>query len=183
MPDWLKLALGPPLAILPVLVWELIIKPARVRRNVALLVKAEIELNLAWLMRFALAREDDAELLTATRYAPTAAFEGNMSVLAELPEATLRHLMLFYTRLREVEGIIDTLNGLFRERSACTDPARLAWLRVVMPDGFKRLDIAMNSTIRRGNQVRGELHTAASDASITEVAPLLPLEQLVRDDL
>ena len=44
--DSTKLMLGPILALLPLLLWELAIKPSRTRRNLALLLIAELELNL-----------------------------------------------------------------------------------------------------------------------------------------
>lgn len=46
MSETVKLLLGPVLALIPLFVWELVVKPMRTRRNIAHMLLAELHINL-----------------------------------------------------------------------------------------------------------------------------------------
>src|SRR4051812_6237255 len=72
--DTTKLMLGPILALIPILIWELAIKPSRTRRNLALLLMAEVELNLEEIAYYFALRDEDPNGHLANLLLPRGSF-------------------------------------------------------------------------------------------------------------
>lgn len=104
MDDTTKFLLGPVLALLPILVWELAIKPSRKRRNLALLLIAELELNLEEIAYYRVFREENAENLLMNLPLPRSSFIAVQAMIAELPASDLRHLVRFYAVTEKIDA-------------------------------------------------------------------------------
>src|SRR6478672_6809407 len=91
-----KLLAGPILALAPLLTWELVVKPARTRRNVALVLIAEIKQSLSEIAYYRLRRDEDKENHMVNLVLPRGGFIALQSVVAELAPVTLDLLIQFY---------------------------------------------------------------------------------------
>lgn len=125
--DTTKLMLGPLLALIPILIWELAIKPSRTRRNLALLLMAEVELNLEEIAYVLAARADDANSYVPHMLLPRGSFASSQGSLGELPPPDVRALIRFYSITGKVEAThLGLAATIARQERASTDAERSA---------------------------------------------------------
>lgn len=105
------LLLGPLLALIPIFIWELAIKPARVRRNLAMLLVTELELNLEEIAYWRLCLETDPDTRPASMLLPRTAFAAVQTVLAELSARDLRDVVRFYSITAKIDATQAGLMG------------------------------------------------------------------------
>lgn len=169
VPDWIKLVAGPILALLPILAWEVQIKPQRMRRNTALILQAEVEINVVWLLGLAEARKGVPGTLPAAPRVTREAFAANVLLLGELPTALLSKTMLFYSRLDTIVAMVEVYHSRSTELVTGVSDARAKWLRESMQAGQQSLGSALEHAITRGLELRLELHRCAADSLFGDV--------------
>ena len=180
MPDDLKFVLGPLLALVPLVALEYWLKPARVRRNVALSVLAEVDLNLAWLLRTAAARTHRPDKIPAHSAVRKMVVSSNASALGELSPEIAAEVLSFYSGMEEIVATVETLHNRSDELRLSTDNARRSWLRDSIARGQGSLTSYLPAISQVGSDVRVRLHElAASVTFMPDIPPLRPFEQLV----
>lgn len=166
------------MALLPVLAWEFLLKPARVRRNVALALIAEIDLNLIWLLRLMAKRTTDRTGISVNPRARTLVLTATAPVMAELPPEAIAELLRFYSGVEDIVAAIEKLHLLGVEHTTALED-RKRDLALSMGRGQGSLDNNLPATVRRGHEIRARLYKCAEAVSFLEVPPLLPIDEIV----
>jgi len=99
MTDTTKFLLGPLFALIPVLLWELWIKPWRSRINIAKILREEADLNLGNLVRAKTWRLLKPGTIIQDFSLSTVVFEAVSGRIAELPSAIVNRTLLLYDRI------------------------------------------------------------------------------------
>ena len=154
MDDTTRVLLGPVLALLPILVWELAIKPSRRRRNLALLLIAELELNLEEIAYYRVFREENAQNLLMHLPLPRASFTAVQAMIAELPATDLRDLVRFYALTEKIDATHVTLAATLASLTSSTTPDDKAILSGAISAGTLRLGRILDEAWRLGAEAR-----------------------------
>ncbi len=180
MSDGIKLLLGPILALVPVVAWEFWLRPARVRRNTALSLLAELEINLHWILDLAAAREKKPTALHSSPEARRLMLTANAQQLGEFPPDVTDNLLRFYANVESAANCVRGIEDAKREKSDTSDDARRASLRKTIDNEHASLDAFISAATRRGESARVHLHEIARDVTfMDDVPPLRPFTKLV----
>jgi hypothetical protein len=112
--DTVKLLAGPFLALVPIFVWELFVKPQRLRVQIARLLRVEIRINLAVLIRTRIWREKSSMGIARDFFPSDEAFKSLANQMGELPPQALESVLMLYRQLKH----LDTIAIRFREMVA-----------------------------------------------------------------
>ena len=154
MDDTTKFLLGPVLALLPILVWELAIKPSRRRRNLALLLIAELELNLEEIAYYRVFREENAENLLVNLPLPRSSFTAVQAMIAELPASDLRDLVRFYALTEKIDATHVKLATTLASLNSSPTPDDKATLSAAISAGTQRLGRILDAAWLLGADAR-----------------------------
>lgn len=177
--DDVKFLLGPALALVPILAWELWLKPLRVRRNLALSILAEVDINLHWLLAFAAYRAERADALMSRPMARKLIVESRAHELGEFPPELVGSVLRFYAN---VDAIVAINNGVREDRAAsaaATDNMHRRRLSADIARGHESLSLFIPKTAENGELLRASLYTLAVSLSFAEdLAPLRSMDAL-----
>jgi hypothetical protein len=155
--DTTKILLGPLLALIPILIWELAIKPSRSRRNLALLLMAEVELNLEEIAYYFAAREDDPTTHLANLLLPRGSFLASQVLLGELPPAEVRALIRFYAIVAKLEGAHLSLAATLARSDRTSAPEEMNGLLKPTEAALRTIDALLVDAWDSGVDVRESL--------------------------
>ena len=179
MNDTTTLLLGPLLALIPVLVWELAIKPSRVRRNLALLLVAELELNLEEIAYYLVCLNEDPEHHLVNLMLPRTAFIAAQTLLAELPARDLRDVIRFYAVTGKIDATQAGLTGTqARLHGASVEEERVV-VRAALLAGTRALARRLADAWTLGLDARASLDDVVR-ASWMDAPPPLATEETIR---
>lgn len=179
MDDTTILLLGPLLALLPILVWELAIKPSRTRRNLAMLLIAELELNLEEIAYFQICLEEDPDNHLVNLLLPRSSFVAAQILLAELPARDLRDLTRFYAITGKIDatqvGLTGTRARLERETSV-DDRVMLA---AATAAGTRALERRLAEAWTLGVEARASLDNVVRSSWMDEPPPIETVDTIM----
>lgn len=167
------LLLGPVLALVPILVWELWLRPSRVRRNLALSVLSEVDINLHWVFGFARYREEHARALLTYPMARKLVMESCAHELGELPRLLADNVLRFYANIDEIVATNEYLRYRQEALARSVDQAHSTQLNSDISQGHAYLTHIIPESIKLGDTVRTQLHALASGLSFAEELPPL----------
>ena len=170
---------GPLIALVPILLWELAIKPARTRRNVALLLMAELELNLEEIAYYEAGREEDPERHLANLLLPRASFAAAQPLLAELPAAELRTTIRFYAITAKIEATHARLLSLLAQRDRAGTDAERRQIDDALGTGLRALGSLLAEAWATGDEARTSLDDIAR-SSWMDVPPTIVSGEEIR---
>ena len=175
----LALVLGPLVALLPVFVWELGIKPWRTRRNVAKLLCAEIQWNVAELATLHEFLSTGATGIPRGRVYTRVAFDALTPVMGELPPEVAEKTLRFYAEFGRIEHTIDGIEEL-RARARDADAPEKARLGNAVAMGMRALEQTASGTIDSGLAARDALAPLLESA--WETIPIRPMTRTQFED-
>jgi hypothetical protein len=154
--DTTKLLLGPVLALIPILIWELAIKPSRSRRNIALLMMAEVELNLEEIAYYLAVREEDPNGAgpVPNLLLPRGSFAAVQTSLGELPPADVRELIRFYAITGKIEATHLGLAATSARLERATTSMEIEALTDSIATGNRTLRALLDDAWEVGTEVR-----------------------------
>jgi hypothetical protein len=179
MNETAKVLLGPALALIPVLVWELVIKPSRIRRNLAILLVAELELNLEELAYYRVCREHVPDMRLVNLMLPRVSFLASQASLGELPPESLRELIRFYSitdRFAATHEGLESAEAAFLET---TDERQKEILLNARAVGRRALERLIEDAWTVGTRVRFLLDRLRRDGWHDEPPALLAEEAFI----
>lgn len=173
MSEGMNVVLGPALALLPILAWELWLKPLRVKRNVALSLLSEVDINLHWVLSLAQYREAHAGALLARPMARRMVVESRAHELGELPFELVDRILRFYANIDAVMALNSSARDDRQRQAHTVDDAQKARL----DDDIRRAQASLTHfipwTIESGDVLRTQLYRLACDLSVAEQLPPL----------
>ena len=161
------------------MIWELAIKPARVRRNLGLLLIAELELNLEEIAYYRVCREEDPENQLVNMLLPRASFLASQASLGELSARDLRELIRFHAVTSKIEATHVALETLTASTRNPIDSQDMAMLKEAIASGVAMLGRLLEDAWTVGNTARTSLDRTIRDSWMDEPAPLEPSETIV----
>jgi hypothetical protein len=151
--DW-ELALGPLLALIPILVWELGIKPWKVRQHVAQLLLAEFRINLREIGGVMAMRADTPGTVPVNITFSRVAFDALAADVGELEASTAHRVVRFYSGLARIEGIAASASE-YRVKALETQEQAYA---DACSDALDILDRSLERVLDRGLLARDALY-------------------------
>src|SRR5665213_2294987 len=145
MSDTIKLLAGPFLALIPVLVWETVIKPQRMRRNASRLLIAEIALNLDELAFLRLRLETAPTFLPVNMSLTRIAFDSVASSISELPPKAMEKVIRFYAHAARLDATVAQIR-FFRDRRDTVDGTTKDEMDNNAIEGMKSLRVSADTT-------------------------------------
>lgn len=106
---------GALVALVPVLLWELGIRPWRTRRNVMRMLLAELRINLVEMGDIFALRQETPKALPQNLNFPHVVFDATGSDLGELDAKVLFKVLECYSVLVDVQRAVDTVSEFIRE--------------------------------------------------------------------
>jgi len=168
MDDTLKFLFGPLMALIPIFVWELAVKPLRSRRNVALVLLAETESNLEEIAYYRVSREKDAEAYLVNLTLLNITYSSFHSSIAELPVQSVSNLMKFYAALRKIDATNLGLESTRARLFVTADAEERKMLETSLDQGLLTLGLQLNKAWSLGESVLINLRDALQDSWIDQ---------------
>jgi hypothetical protein len=142
---------GALIALVPVFVWELVLRPQRERFQVAKLLRVEIQVNLRMLIRTRIWREESPKGIVRDFFTTRIALEALAGRMGELPARVLDDVLRLYRSLEQ----LDTISERYREhmRELTTRPegsAKLAEYDATRISALDAFDETLNTALDLG---------------------------------
>jgi hypothetical protein len=176
--DDVKFMLGPLLALLPILVWELFLRPARSRRNIAVFLLTEVTLNHSAALRNQLYRSHRTGALPIVQNNRYLAYESLASQLGELPPDVLELVQRYYSVLRRVEVTTEKVRALKDGAEGRAPTPREA---ILLARGQTTIDRNNDTLLFFGDELRLKLHATAETSWFTDVPAFVSNDSLRSD--
>jgi hypothetical protein len=155
--DTTKLLLGPVLALVPVVIWELVLRPSRTRRNLALLLIAEIELNLEEVAYCQAVREEATGSFVGAPLLPRGSFTASQGSLGELPPPDVRALLRFYATTARLEAAYVSLAAALARLEHTTVSQDVEQLNQLIAANLRTIGVFLDDAWRIGADTREAL--------------------------
>jgi hypothetical protein len=164
MDDTTKFLFGPLMALIPIFVWELEVKPRRTQRNVALVLLAEVEANLEEIAYYRLAREKDPEAYLANLALLSITYSSVHPSIAYLPIDCVTNLMRFYTVIRKIDTTNLALEATRARLFVTVDPEERKMLEASLSHELLSLGRQLNHAWSLGTSTQHDLRRAMEDS-------------------
>jgi hypothetical protein len=164
MDDTTKFLFGPLMALLPILVWELGIKPRRTQRNVAVVLLAEVEANLEEIAYYRLTREKHHEAYLVNLALLNITYSSIHSSIAYLPLECVTNLMRFYSSLRKIDSTNQGLETTRVRLAVTSEPDEKAMLEASLNHGLVSLGAQLNRAWSLGVSAQLDLRRALEES-------------------
>jgi hypothetical protein len=166
MDDTTKFLFGPLMALAPILVWELGLKPRRTRRNVAVVLLAETEANLEEIAYYRLTREKHPEAYLVNLALLNITYSSVHASIAYLPVECVTNLMRFYTSLRKIDLTNSALETTRARLVGTSEPEEHQMLQASLDHGLVSLGTQLNTAWSAGISVQRDLREAIESSWI-----------------
>jgi hypothetical protein len=178
MSDTVKLLLGPALALIPILVWELRLKPQRTRHRVASLLLAEIHYNIDELFQLKNRQEHNPKAVILGMQFSKRAFDAMSGSIGELPAAQAKSVLAHYAHLARVEALLTHLKAFQEKRLPSGGGVDDDLLRLAVEKGILSLAHSTDAAIGHAFKVRTSLFEVLAAEAFDEPEPLEPRDRI-----
>lgn len=167
------------LALTTLFLWELWLKPMRLKLNLALVLIAELELNLEEIAYYRVCREEDIENQLVSLLLPRSSFLASQGTLGELSATDLRSVIRFYAITSKLESTQAALQKTEEAKLAATDPVDKAVLSAAVQSGVRAIGHLLDDAWEVGNEARLALDRAARRSSPNDLPRVILAADLI----